>query len=587
MNLNKDNILSRANKTTSSFYSTSSFNKRLLTSSTLSNTKIFDKNNRIPLRDYHKNYLKLKLSKNEKIMKTIDTESNQLFLTKLNPELLLDEEEYTGKYKTLSKDSFIPIQLKKYNIYPYYSLREDNLSDFKRKIKSERKAKMTLKILKKEKTNLLESQKTEIDRFKLQIFQLYYSKDLLDKYTFQLRKYCKFLSKFIEKEKTTLRKIMLKEIEIKSFVKDLQSRVEKKKQSIIDGENFRNFLLRVKYKVSNLKDLPLDIIKIYKLEKYLPAVPQPKKPLSKRNSIYGRRKSFNENFTKRSSFFKKRGSVVLSKPTQKENKIFKKEETIPPPVIYHSFEEYDNDVHNIKLNIIKLFSIHKEQNKELVNLKIEQNHLLQKGKIKDEKDNYEFEKLSDKLTVLKNDNIKLSNTLETINTMKAQRKAKRKIYEKLIKIINNLPINVEKQFGCEHFYSIINSREEYFLYKGNKQDSVLFCLTILEQILMSTITKLNTFNRGIKNSLILALVKAKVENEKRRNNNKINIELKKEREKQRNENILQKFNKVLYLPRRKINTVYKATINSRNRSEGNTGSGKSYELKLENVLFYE
>ena len=104
---------------------------------------------------------------------------------------------------------------------------------------------------------------------------------------------------------------------------------------------------------------------------------------------------------------------------------------------------------------------------------------------------------------------------------------------------------------------------------------------------MSTITKLNTFNRGIKNSLILALVKAKVENEKRRNNNKINIELKKEREKQRNENILQKFNKVLYLPRRKINTVYKATINSRNRSEGNTASGKSYELKLENVLFYE
>ena len=162
-------------------------------------------------------------------------------------------------------------------------------------------------------------------------------------------------------------------------------------------------------------------------------------------------------------------------------------------------------------------------------------------KIKDEKDNYEFEKLSDKLTVLKNDNIKLSNTLETINTMKAQRKAKRKIYEKLIKIINNLPINVEKQFGCEHFYSIINSREEYFLYKGNKQDSVLFCLTILEQILMSTITKLNTFNRGIKNSLILALVKAKVENEKRRNNNKINIELKKEREKQRNENIRENF----------------------------------------------
>ena len=46
MQLNKENVLSIANKTSSSFYSTSSFNRRLHTLSTFSNTRNVEKYSR-------------------------------------------------------------------------------------------------------------------------------------------------------------------------------------------------------------------------------------------------------------------------------------------------------------------------------------------------------------------------------------------------------------------------------------------------------------------------------------------------------------------------------------------------------------
>ena len=66
MYLNKDNIMSEAVRTTSSFYSISSFNKRILTQSILSNIKIFEKNSKSTLTNYHRNYLKHNYQKMKK-----------------------------------------------------------------------------------------------------------------------------------------------------------------------------------------------------------------------------------------------------------------------------------------------------------------------------------------------------------------------------------------------------------------------------------------------------------------------------------------------------------------------------------------
>jgi hypothetical protein len=64
------------------------------------------------------------------------------------------------------------------------------------------------------------------------------------------------------------------------------------------------------------------------------------------------------------------------------------------------------------------------------------------------------------------------------------------------------------------------------------------------------------------------------------------MKLEKEKIIKRNENIIQKFNKVLFLPRRKINTIVnKETINSRNKSNKKFRSSNTYDINIENLLY--
>ncbi len=53
----------------------------------------------------------------------------------------------------------------------------------------------------------------------------------------------------------------------------------------------------------------------------------------------------------------KKGYIILNKSNQKNNKLFKKEENLPPPIIYNSLNEYDNDIYNLKINVLKYLCI--------------------------------------------------------------------------------------------------------------------------------------------------------------------------------------------------------------------------------------
>ena len=64
------------------------------------------------------------------------------------------------------------------------------------------------------------------------------------------------------------------------------------------------------------------------------------------------------------------------------------------------------------------------------------------------------------------------------------------------------------------------------------------------------------------------------------------MKLEKEKIIKRNENIIKKFNKVLFLPRRKINTIVnKETINSRNKSNKKFKNSNKYNINIENLLY--
>ncbi len=587
MNFTRDNVISFANKTSSSFYSTSSFNKRLLTVSTISNSKTFDKHRRISLKNFHKNYLKKKLLLKEKYFPTEtsrESVNNQFFLTKIfsNNDLLLENEENNESYKPLSKDSFLLVQPKKYNVYPKISSRKEDLLDFNLKLRNSRKARIICKVLNKEKENFLENNKGKIEQINIQISEIHYAKNLLDKYSYQLNKYCKYLSKELEKEQLSLNKIILKESGIRNLVKNLKEKVNNKKLEIIEIEQFRNFLLCVKYKVTKIKDLPQNIITIYQLEKYLPQEKQPKKIMTKSSANFGR-KSIG-NFSKKKVKLSKRISAYENKNNriEKFNSIIKKD-VIPPPIIYNSLEEYELDIQNIKIGLLKSFTFNNEQKKELKLLRSKKNELISNQNIPEK--TFQIKNYENDLKIKKNENKRLHNTLISIGSLKSQSKLKKNILNKLISIMTNLSINIEKEFDCPNFYHVLCSKQDNFLCKGLRQDTVLFCLFILEQILISRITKIKTFNSK-KDLIFISDVKNKLESEKRINHGRNKRKLEKERIIKLNNNIFQKMNKILYLPRRKVNIINKFSSDFRSRSEEKKrNNGKKYKLDYESILY--
>ena len=142
---------------------------------------------------------------------------------------------------------------------------------------------------------------------------------------------------------------------------------------------------------------------------------------------------------------------------------------------------------------------------------------------------YQIKKCENKLINIKNENIKLKNTLNKIGSIKYQSLFKNKIGNKLFSIIMKLPINIEKEYHCQNFYITLSSKSEKFLYNGKKQDTVLFCIKILEQIIISIITKLNYFNLNEKNRNFISDIKNKIEIENRKSSNRSNLQNEREK----------------------------------------------------------
>ncbi len=161
----KENYFTIANKTSSSFYSISSLNKRRTTthfssiSSTFYQIKLKKKSCR--LRNFHKSFLKDKfLSHNRTLSfgnlsnENTTNSNNQFFITKYNynpiiKDILFGEIDEKQKFKTLNHEYFLPIKTRKYNIYPKINARKESLLDFKNNILNAQKVKLVSKILEK------------------------------------------------------------------------------------------------------------------------------------------------------------------------------------------------------------------------------------------------------------------------------------------------------------------------------------------------------------------------------------------------------------------------------------------------------
>ena len=611
MNNYKDDFITIANKTSSTFYSNNSFIKKFnethhyktsITKNYKNKLKKNPKNNSIF--SFHREILKSKLFNNEKYS-DINDKSN-FFITRFNSLITKDtlenctitntiSDEYFEKHKLLSKNNFFTIPTYSSKIYNTKKPLDEGINQFIKKTNLIRKAKIINqnKIIcsKKYMDNITEN-KEQIDQ---KIYNLIYAKKLINKYKYVFNNYLKYLMSEVDNQLVINNALVKKENDLKIEIRVLKNKVDVIKTKFVQGINYQNLLLKVKYRVKELKELPVNILKNYNLEEYI--------PLQKRNSLLRKNSKMNMPIKRRSSIMnliKKANSINRKNGTRKSinnsdrennsNNLFKFEKKmhISKELVYNSSEDFERDMNNIEYNVLKYFEKLSDLREENYYLNKEREELKQIKKNKEKKEESKINELNYKLDLIKNKFLinqkKLSDLGVGINKKPIFVTLYNKIFDKLANIILSFPNNLEIEYHCPNMYQIIKNKNPIILFNGIKKNTVIFCLWLIEQVLTKLYERFHSYKKDIKTTMLLNEIKLNLEKEKRiiLSRNRLQQEIKK-RELMESE-IFEKMNKTLFLPRRKVKNVNIRKIKKVKQMK--SIDKIKYELNINDIIFY-
>ena len=616
MNFNyKDDFLTIANKTSSSFYSNKSFIKKFnethhyktsITKNYKNKLKKSPKNKTIF--SFHREILKSKLFSNDKYLEMKD--KSNFFITRFNSLITKDtidnytltntvSDQYYEKNKILSKDNFLTIPTYSSKIFNCKKPLDEGISDFMRKTYLIRRAKIinqSKKLNSKKYTDNIIEIEEHIDQL---LYNLNYANKLINNYKYVFHNYLKYLMNEINKQYSINNSLIEKETELKLEIRALKNKFDLIKKNFDQGINYQNLLLKVKYRVKDLKDLPVNILVNYNLEEY---IPKKKNNLSKKNSINHpiKRRSSIMNLIKKTNSINRKGSVRKSfnkfydRDNHNSNISLKNRPTISKELVYNTSEEFERDMNNIENNVLRYFEKLLDINEEKYHL-IQERDELKKIKIKKEKkENIELNELNNKLFNLKNKYLFNQKKLLKLGVtklfgIKTNSKNNRvslyyKIYNKLADIILKFPYNLEIEYKCPNMYEIIQKRIPVILYKGIKKNTVIFCLWLIEQIMTKLFERFHSYKKDVKTLMQLNNIKINLEKEKRNiiSRNRLMEEIKK-RELIEKE-IIEKMNKTFFLPRRKIKIVNYSKNKKTKQKINNIKI--NYELNINDIIYY-
>ena len=616
--LNNNNFITLATKTSSSFYSTESFinlknsyneKAHFNTISTLNSIKLIKNSKLNSINTFHKNLLKTKLQKNKQFQNILINKS-KLFITNFNS--ILDQDlndndninekkinlttiENENNDKSLEKNYFSKnLFLKIPTLSSRISINKplvENTSNFLNKINIIRKAKIinkykneNLKIL-KEKNILCKEELNQI------IFKLNYSKKILEKYKNEFLLYLKYLNNVIYKEEAINEELINKEINLRLKYRALKNKYDITKRFYDQGINYQKLLLKLKYRVSDLSQLPIHILNEYNLKEYIPK--------KKENIPFYKKNSFYKMTTKKSSILK-----LIQKKDSINKKINRKSVFLPnnnkliknytPELIYKTSEDFERDIKRMENNCIKLYSKLMEKNKEKFNLEKEKNELLKYILKNESKENIYIKQDEMMLNILKNKyqtlELKLKNLYIIISSNFISNYKKNffnTICKKLINIILNIPINLENEFNCKKLYYSLKNNSSYILHNGIKKNIIYFCLWMLEQLLLNLIKKNNNYKNDINTFKLIKTIKKQMEKEKRIEYSKKFLNEEKIRKNLIEKKIIEKFNKTLFLPKRKVNYKDNNRLISKKYSLNKTDKNNNNNiLSIEDIVYY-
>ena len=612
MNNYKDDFLTIANKTSSTFYSNNSFIKKFneahhyktsISKNYKNKLKKNPKNKSVF--SFHREILKNKLFNNEKYSDIKD--KSNFFITRFNSLITKDtienytitntiSDEYYEKKKLLSKDNFLTIPTYTSKIYNSKKPLEEGISEFIKKTNLIRRAKIInqSKIIfsKKYTDNLIENEE-QIDQL---LYNLNYARKLINNYKTDFNYYLKYLMNEVDKQFAINNSLIEKENDLKLEIRVLKNKVDLIKKNFEQGKNYQNLLLKVKYRVKDLRNLPYNILKNYGLDEYIPL--QKRNSLIKKNSnnnIGLKRRSSIMNLIKKTNSINRKNTVRKSiNNTEKEhnsNKSLKYENLfhISKDLIYNSSEEFERDMNNIQYNVLKYFEKLSDMREEKYYLIKERDKLKQIKNDKEKKEKYEINELNNKLNLVKQKFLINQKKLFDLGVFGNDKKPifislYNKIFDKLANIILSFPNNLEAEYQCPNMYQIIKNKIPIILFNGTKKNTVIFCLWLIEQVVTKLFERFHSYKKDIKTTMLLNDIKLNLEKEKRKilSRNRLEQEIKK-RELIESE-IFEKMNKTLFLPRRKVKNINNWKFKKIKQKKINNKI--NYELNINDILYY-
>ncbi len=362
-----------------------------------------------------------------------------------------------------------------------------------------------------------ENQELEIQDVERKIFIIKNTKIKLDLYIDFLGQYVLYLYGIINQEKIILNELYSKKSELQLNIIGIDNKIKKNKLLLELYKQYKIFLLLVKYKQTQMRDIPEKELKKYGIEL--------ERQDSHSSILYSRKTTKRSSFNSRNSFSVKRGSIfdqkkLIQKFTIKnispkksimrrkskfdtngfifgsQNNLSIANFNIP---IFDSVDEFIDKINYLDNKVRELFNIFSDYQCDNVQLKLKAKELEDnKEKEKEELNKIIINNTINELNRLKENNLILQNKYNDI-LQRYNKSFTDKVYSKIRKILLGIPINIEIDFDIVNFYTKINveSKSDNIMIKGNKYNKFLFCLNILERIMLhynSLIRKITFMN---------------------------------------------------------------------------------------------
>ena len=395
---------------------------------------------------------------------------------------------------------------------------------------------------------------------------------LLEHFIKNLVQYVKNLNISVEKEKLKSVSLMTKKQELDIENNQLKQNISKLESMLTQYKEYKAFLLKVKFKVKDVNELPLnEKIKygmISNLE--LLAMTHNKSPIRSQQTMVKRgllrlatRRSIQRNSLLGLATKRQSKAVMGFNNQENSSQQHKQNDLIPTNIpIFESVEEFMEKWQSIENNSFKLFDKFNDNFDSLFDLK--QNQKEETIIYNEKKHNhktYKHSLISD-LNKLKKENNSLTKTLTHIKSEYIKSDVNTKLTNKLKQMLLSYPIDITNIVNEKNIYSFINTNTDAILVNGIKMNKLTYMLTILEKILLCLYFEIDNFKRkNIANQLLYREWKYTIEKENRERKNRLNKLIQIQNREIINEKVLKKINKVNYKERRTVSLTPVFLIN--------------------------